>query len=64
MKKWDISGHERFRKLQPSYYGDCDGIILVFDVSNKVFETRSIKYAQKSLKIVNFCLVKAIVREH
>jgi len=30
---WDTSGEERFRSLTGSYYRDCDGCILVYDVT-------------------------------
>ncbi|KAH7731715.1 member Ras oncogene family RAB18A [Aphelenchoides avenae] len=32
---WDTAGQERFRTLTPSYYRGGQGIILVYDVSNR-----------------------------
>jgi len=32
---WDTAGQERFRTLTPSYYRGAQGVILVFDVSNR-----------------------------
>lgn len=32
---WDTAGQERFRTLSPSYYRGGQGIILVYDVSNR-----------------------------
>ncbi|XP_077978419.1 ras-related protein Rab-18-like [Glandiceps talaboti] len=32
---WDTAGQERFRTLTPSYYRGAQGVILVYDVSNK-----------------------------
>ena len=32
---WDTAGQERFRALTSSYYRNCNGIILVYDVSCK-----------------------------
>ena len=32
---WDTSGQERFRSLAKSFYNKADGILFVFDVSNK-----------------------------
>ncbi|MES1919295.1 Ras- protein Rab-8B [Bonamia ostreae] len=36
---WDTAGQERFRTITNTYYRDSDGIILMFDVTNrKTFE--------------------------
>jgi len=32
---WDTAGQERFRTLTPSYYRGAQGVILVYDVSNR-----------------------------
>ena len=32
---WDTSGQERFRSITQNFYRNADGIILVFDVTNK-----------------------------
>lgn len=32
---WDASGQERFRSIASSYYRGCDGIILVYDITNR-----------------------------
>lgn len=32
---WDTAGQERFRALTSSYYRNCNGIVLVYDVSSK-----------------------------
>ncbi|XP_037075800.1 ras-related protein Rab-18-B-like [Pollicipes pollicipes] len=33
---WDTAGQERFRTLTPSYYRGAQGVILVYDVANRV----------------------------
>lgn len=39
---WDTAGTERFRTITPAYYKNCDGVLLVFDISDeKSFETIS-----------------------
>ena len=35
LKIWDTVGQERFRNLDIMYYKGADGIVLVFDVTNK-----------------------------
>lgn len=35
LKIWDTAGQERFRNITNQYYKGADGIILVFDVTNK-----------------------------
>ncbi|ELP90756.1 hypothetical protein EIN_025950 [Entamoeba invadens IP1] len=32
---WDTSGDERYRNVMPIYFRDCDGAIVVFDLSNR-----------------------------
>jgi Ras-related protein Rab-1A len=32
---WDSAGQDRFRSIVSSYYRNCQGIIMVFDVSNR-----------------------------
>jgi GTPase SAR1 family protein len=36
--QWDTAGQERFRTITAAYYRGCDGIIMVYDVTNKVME--------------------------
>jgi Ras-related protein Rab-1A len=35
MQIWEIGGNERFRKIVSSYYRNCQGIVLMFDLTNK-----------------------------
>ena len=35
MQIWDTAGQERFRTITSAYYRGADGIILVFDISEK-----------------------------
>ena len=35
MQCWDTSGQERFRSITASYYRNSQGIILVYDITNK-----------------------------
>ncbi|KAJ3200749.1 Ras- protein Rab-18, partial [Clydaea vesicula] len=35
LKLWDTAGQERFRSLTSSYYRNTQGVVLVFDVTNK-----------------------------
>lgn len=35
MQIWDLSGHERFRELIPSYIRDAQAVIVAYDVSNR-----------------------------
>ena len=37
---WDTAGQERFRSLTPSFYRGCQGIIVVYDISNRESFTR------------------------
>ncbi len=32
---WDTAGQERFRTITSSYYKGANGIILVYDITNK-----------------------------
>jgi small GTP-binding protein len=37
---WDTAGTERFRTITPTYYKNCDGVLLVYDITDeKSFET-------------------------
>jgi len=35
MQIWEIGGNERFREIVSSYYRNCQGIVLMFDLTNK-----------------------------
>ena len=35
IKLWDTAGQENYHTLTHNYYRKCDGIIIVFDISNK-----------------------------
>jgi len=35
MQIWDTAGQERYRTITNAYYKGADGIIIVFDVTNK-----------------------------
>ena len=35
VKIWDTAGQERFRTITESFYRKADGIVMVFDVSNR-----------------------------
>jgi GTPase SAR1 family protein len=40
MVVWDTAGTERFRTITPVYYKNCDGVLLVFDITDeKSFDT-------------------------
>ncbi|XP_046815553.1 ras-related protein Rab-43 [Vespa crabro] len=32
---WDTAGHERFRTITQSYYRSADGVIIVYDITNR-----------------------------
>ena len=56
----DTSGQERFKSLSQSYYKKADGVIFVFDVTNKEsFE--AIKYWLKDVQSYNSDIVYVIV---
>ncbi len=35
LKIWDTAGQERFKNITQQYYKNADGILLIFDLSNK-----------------------------
>jgi len=58
---WDTAGDERLRALTTSYYRGTQGIILVYDVTNREsFETISWWFAERS-KLLPVSAVKPIV---
>jgi small GTP-binding protein len=40
---WDTAGTERFRTITPIYYRNVDGVLLVFDITDRA-SFRSIQY--------------------
>jgi small GTP-binding protein len=40
---WDTAGTERFRTITPIYYRNVDGVLLVFDLTDRA-SFRSIQY--------------------
>lgn len=40
---WDSAGHERFRTITQSYYRSANGVIIVYDITNRAsFLSKSI----------------------
>jgi GTPase SAR1 family protein len=35
MQIWDTGGQERFRAISRNYYKGCQGVLLVYDITNK-----------------------------
>ena len=53
IKIWDTAGQERFKKITNRYYNDVDGILLLFDISDKgSFEKISFWINDLSNKII------------
>lgn len=40
---WDTAGTERFRTITPIYYRNVDGVLLIFDITDRA-SFRSIQY--------------------
>ena len=63
IKLWDSAGQEKYHTLTHNYYKKCDGIIIVFDVSNKEsfdkinYWVKSIHDNKDSAKIIKQVLV-------
>ena len=32
---WDTAGQEKYRAIMPSYYRNCSGILIIFDITNE-----------------------------
>ena len=47
---WDTAGQEKYRSLLTLYYKNCEGIILVFDVTNKK-SLLSLKYWAEQISL-------------
>ena len=53
IKIWDTAGQERFKNITNRYYNDADGILLLFDISDKgSFEKISFWINDLSNKII------------
>lgn len=46
---WDTAGSEKFHKITATYYGSSDGIMLIYDISNKQTLT-NISYWMSNIK--------------
>lgn len=40
LKIWDTCGEEKYRTITRQYYTNCDGVVLVFDLTNKISFTK------------------------
>ena len=40
LKIWDTCGEEKYRTITRQYYTNCDGVVLVFDLANKISFTK------------------------
>jgi small GTP-binding protein len=57
---WDTAGQEKFKKITSQYYNGADGIILIFDITNKKsFEKISfwIQDLSNKIDLDNTCLI-------
>ena len=57
---WDTAGQEKFKKITGQYYNGADGIILIFDITNKEsFEKISfwIQDLSNKIDLDNTCLI-------
>ena len=57
---WDTAGQEKFKKITSQYYNGADGIILIFDITNKKsFEKISfwIQDLSNKIDLDNICLI-------
>eukprot|EP01029_Cantina_marsupialis_P020456 TRINITY_DN47946_c4_g1_i1.p1 TRINITY_DN47946_c4_g1~~TRINITY_DN47946_c4_g1_i1.p1 ORF type:complete len:194 (+),score=39.82 TRINITY_DN47946_c4_g1_i1:152-733(+) len=58
---WDTAGQERFKSLMPMYYKDCNGAIVVYDITDEGSFNRAEKWIdvlmEKCKMPVSFVLV-------
>jgi small GTP-binding protein len=57
---WDTAGQEKFKKITSQYYNGADGIILIFDITNKEsFKKISfwIQDLSNKIDLDNICLI-------
>lgn len=40
LQLWDASGHERFGNIIAPYYKTCNGVVVVYDVTDKRWANR------------------------
>ena len=59
---WDTAGQERFRTLTSSYYRGAQGVVLVYDVSNRAsFEHLQLWFAELETYASSKEVIKIIV---
>ena len=46
---WDTAGQEKFRSLINNYYNGCDGVILVYDITNRKSYDELVNYWYKEI---------------
>jgi len=58
MQIWDTSGQERFRSITPNYFRSSDGLLFVFDVTNR----KSFEAIEDFLKMSEGCNSKNLIK--
>ena len=52
LKIWDIQGQERFRNITSQFYKDADGLVLIYDVTDKFSFERLNKWIEQIISSI------------
>ena len=58
---WDTAGQERFRTITQSYYRNANGVVIVYDITNRESFKNVVRWTEDVKKYASLHVLKLLV---